>query len=104
MIYQFRKAWVDAVGNMTAENAVNAGDCENIETCEEKDFCGPGNINSKPSFLYNESNCFGNSFYLGIYGAIGVAIALISFTKVESKALASIFFHLYHIISFKNFQ
>ena len=98
MIYQFRKAWVDAVGNMTAENAVNDGDCESIETCEEKDYCGPGNINSKPSFLYNESNCFGNSFYLGIYGAIGVAIALISFTKVESQALlVFIFCYLYHV-------
>ena len=69
--------------SMTEENAIDSGNCLADETCPEKDFCGPGDPNTKPNFLYNEDNCFGNAFYLGIYGAIGAAIAMISFTKVS---------------------
>ena len=30
---------------------------------------------------YDFSNCYGNTFYLGIYGAIGVSVGIFSFTK-----------------------
>ena len=36
--------------------------------------------NGVPGY-YDFTNCYGNTFYLGIYGAIGVSVGIFSFTK-----------------------
>ena len=38
---------------------------------------------------YNFTNCYGNTFYLGIYGAIGVSVGIFSFTKEMVLTLTS---------------
>lgn len=69
-------AWVDAIPFMNNTNFIeNGGDVADTES-----KCGYGAPWTSPNFLQTNT-CYGDTFYLGIYGVIGISIAALSFSK-----------------------
>ena len=83
-------AWVDAIIFFKPNDDI------------EKQDCGYG-APWTDDFLQT-NKCFGNSFYLGIYGLIGTSIAILSFSKsilqLQGKDFIVYIFSFFRLVSF----
>ena len=99
--------WVDAITWYEYYNDLDNKDCINTDRPPEPSIfgnssifdvdiercnCGTGKAGQFPN------NCWGDNFYLGIYGFLGITVGLLSFIKSVTMLQANYKTVIYHMI------